>query len=94
MVYDDLNKEFEKYIENLAREFVAKAGVEISKAKDSKDLLELPPKKENWDAIENAEEDVEEHFKKAMALLSKVVVLTRGLEVYRYGLISHAYTSR
>ena len=87
MVYDDFEKEFGDYIEHLARQVIEKLEVELMKAKECKDLLELPQRKENWEAMETAEVEVEEHIKRAMSHLQEIVMLTRGLETFKNGMI-------
>lgn len=87
MVYDDLEKEFGDYIEHLARQTIEKLEAELMKAKECKDLLELPHRKENWEAMETADVEVEEHIKRAMAHLQEIIMLTKGLETFKNGMI-------
>lgn len=79
--------EFLEYLERIAREAIGKAEIELAKAKECKDLLELPQRKENWSAMENADEEIDEHMKRVMVHLKEVVMLTRGLEIFKDGLI-------
>ena len=67
-----------------------KAQIEIEKAKEYKDMLKLPPRKENWSAQENAEEKMDEHFTKAVSYFREVVILLKGIEIFRDGLIYRA----
>ncbi len=87
MVYDDLEKEFGDYIEHVARQTIDKIESELMKAKECKDLLDLPRRKENWEAMETADTEIEEHIKRAMSHIKEVVMLTRGLETFRNGMI-------
>lgn len=83
----DLEKEFIDYIEHLAREAMSKAELELSKMKETKDILDLPSRKENWDAQDNAEDDLGEHMTKVFSYLEEVAILTKGLEIFKYGLL-------
>lgn len=87
MVYDDFEKEFADYIEHLARQAIDKLEAELMKAKECKDLLDLPQRKENWEAMEVADVEVDEHIKRAMSHLQEIVMLTRGLETFKNGMI-------
>ncbi len=84
---EKLEKEFLDYIEHLAREAMIKAEFELMKMKECKDILELPPRKENWGAQENAEDNMGEHMTKIFSYLQEVAMLTKGLEVFKDGLI-------
>ena len=84
---EDLEKEFVDYIEHLAREAMIKAEFELTKLKECRDILELPPRKENWSAQENADDNMAEHMTKIFSYLQEVAILTKGLEVFKYGLI-------
>ncbi len=83
----DLEKEFVDYIEHLAREAMSKAEFELTKLKECQDLLELPARKENWGAQEKAEDSMEEHMTKVFSYLEEVAVLTKGLEIFKDGLL-------
>ncbi len=87
MVYDDFEIEFGDYIEHLARQSIDKLETELKKARECKDMLELPQRKENWEAMETADVEVEEHIKRAMAHLQEIIMLTKGLETFRNGMI-------
>ena len=87
MVYDDLDQEFIDYIEHLAQQAISNAEMELNKAKECKDLLELPRRKENWEAMETADTEINEHMKKAMSHLKELVTLTRGVETLKNGMI-------
>lgn len=84
---EKLEDEFVKYIKNLANQAMKKAELELMKMKETKDVLDLPPRKENWDIQENAENDIEERMVKVFSYLEEVAVLTKGLEVFKDGLI-------
>lgn len=84
---EDLEKEFVDYIEHLAREAMTKAEFELLKMKETKEVLDLPPRKENWSAQEKAEDTIGEHLEKVFSYLDEVAVLTKGLEVFKDGLI-------
>jgi len=90
MVYDDLDQEFIEYIKHLARQALSNAEMELNKARECKDMLELPQRKENWEAMETADIEVEAHMKKAMSHLKEVVTLTRGIETFKNGMIYNA----
>lgn len=92
-VMEDLEKEFVDYIEQLAREAMENAELELLKMKETKEVLDLPPRKENWSAQENAEENMEERMTKLYSYLQKVSILTKGLEVFRNGMIYNAMKS-
>lgn len=87
---EDLEKEFIDFIEKLARESMESAELELSKMKETKEILDLPPRKENWSAQENAEHGLEEHMTKVFSHLQEVAILTKGLEVFKNGLIYNA----
>lgn len=87
IIMEELEKEFLDYIEHLAKEAMSKAEFELTKLKECQDLLELPPRKENWGAQEKAEGGMEEHMVKVFSYLEEVAVLTKGLEVFKNGLI-------
>ena len=87
MEYEDLEQDFIDYIEHLAHQAISNAELELKKTKECKDMLELPRRKENWDMQENAEEDLDEHYKKVMLYLKEVAILSQGMEVYKNGLI-------
>lgn len=87
MEYSQLDIDFLSYLEHIAKVAIGKAEIELEKAKECKDLLELPQRKENWTAMENADEEIEEHMERAMSHLKEVVMLTRGLEVFKDGLV-------
>ena len=87
MVYDELDKEFIDYIEHLAKRAISNAEMELHKIRECKELLELPQRKENWEAMETADTEAGEHMKKAMSHLREVVILTRGLETFKNGMI-------
>jgi len=84
---EELEDEFVKYIKNLANQAMKKAELELMKMKETKEVLDLPPRKENWDIQENAENDIEERMEKVFSYLEEVAVLTKGLEVFKDGLI-------
>ncbi len=84
---EDLEKEFVDYIEHLARECMENAELELLKMKETKEVLDLPPRKENWGAQEKAEDSMGEHLTKLYSYLQKVSILTKGLEVFKDGLI-------
>ncbi len=84
---EDLEQAFIEYIEHLANQAVNNTEIELKKAREKKDLLELPARKENWDIQEKADIDIDEHFKRAMSYLKEIVILTKGLETYKNGLI-------
>ena len=90
---EDLEQEFIDYIEHLAREAMECAELELSKMKETKEILDLPPRKENWSAQENAESSLGEHMTKVFSHLQEVAILTKGLEVFRNGLIYNAMKS-
>ncbi len=87
---EDLEEEFVDFIEKLARECMEIAELELSKMKETKDILDLPPRRENWSAQENAENNMGKHLNKVFSSLQEVAVLTKGLEVFRNGLIYNA----
>ena len=87
---EDLEKEFIDFIEQLARECMENAELELLKMKETKELLDLPPRKENWGAQENAENSMGEHMTKLLSYLQEVSILTKGLEVFKNGLIYNA----
>jgi len=84
---EDLEKEFVDYIEHLARESMIKAEFELTKLKECKAMLDLPKRKENWGAQEKAEDSMGEHLARVFSYLEEVAVLTKGLEVFKDGLI-------
>ena len=84
---EELEDEFVKYIKNLANQAMKKAELELMKMKETKEVLDLPSRKENWDIQENAENDIEERMGKVFSYLEEVAVLTKGLEVFKDGLI-------
>jgi len=84
---DDLETAFIDYMEKLAREAMENAELELLKMKETKEVLDLPPRKENWDAQENAEGNMGEHMTKLLSCLQEVSILTKGLEVFKDGLI-------
>lgn len=84
---EGLEDEFVKYIKNLANQAMKKAELELMKMKETQEVLELPPRKENWDIQENAENDIGERMEKLFSYLEEVAVLTKGLEVFKDGLI-------
>jgi len=84
---EDLEREFVDYIEHLARQAMKKAELELMKMKECKDILELPPRKENWGAQENAEDNMGEYMNKIFSYLQEVAMLTKGLEVFKDGLL-------
>lgn len=90
VIHEELEDEFISYIRNLANQAMKKAELELMKMKETKEVLELPPRKENWDIQENAEGDIEEHMVKVFLYLKEVAVLTKGLETFRNGLIYNA----
>lgn len=90
---EDLEKEFIDFIEQLARECMENAELELLKMKETKEVLDLPPRKENWGAQENAENSMGEHMNKLLSYLQEVSILTKGLEVFRNGLIYNAMKS-
>ncbi len=90
MVYEDLDQEFIDYIEHLAHQAIANVEMELNKVRECKDLLELPRRKENWEAMETADTEVDEHMKKVMSHLREIVTLTRGLETFKNGMIYNA----
>ena len=87
---EDLEKDFVHYIEHLAREAMKKAEMELMKLKECQEMLELPPRRENWSAQENAEDNMEEYMVKVFSYLQEVAILTKGLEVFKDGLIYEA----
>jgi hypothetical protein len=87
MESEDLEDEFIDYIEHLAEQAVSNTEMELKKARECKDVLELPARKENWDIQENAEQDLDEHLKKVMLYLREVAILSQGLETFKNGLI-------
>jgi len=93
MVYKELEDEFIDCIQDLANQAMKKAELELMKMKEIKEVLELPPRKENWSAQENAENDIEEHMVKVFTHLKEVSVLTRGLEIFKNGLIYNSMKS-
>ncbi len=90
MENENLEEEFIDYIEHLTHKAISNAEIELKKTKEFKDMLELPSRKENWDVQDNAEVELDEHFKKVMLYLREVVILSQGLEVFRNGLIYNA----
>ncbi len=90
---EDLEQDFIDYIEQLARQAMESAELELSKMKETKEILDLPPRKENWSAQENAENSLGEHMTKVFYYLQEVAVLTKGLEVFKNGLIYNAMKS-
>jgi len=90
---EDLETEFIDYIEQLAKEAMENAELELLKMKETKEVLDLPPRKENWSAQENAEYSMGEHMNKLFTHLQEVAVLTKGLEIFRNGLIYNAMKS-
>ena len=90
---EDLEQEFINFIEQLARESMESAELELSKMKETKEILDLPPRKENWSAQENAENSMGEHMTKVFSYLQEVAILTKGLEVFKNGLIYNAMKS-
>jgi len=90
---EELEDEFVNYIKNLANQAMKKAELELMKMKETRDVLDLPPRKENWDAQENAEGDIEERMGKVFYHLKEVAVLTKGLEIFKNGLIYNSMKS-
>ncbi len=90
---EDLEKEFIDFIEQLARQSMENAELELSKMKETKDILDLPKRKENWSAQENAENSLGEHMTKVFYHLQEVAILTKGLEVFKNGLVYNAMKS-
>ena len=78
------------YIQHLNHQAISNAEMELNKAKECRNILELPARKENWDIQENAQDDMTDHFKKAMIHLREVVILSTGLEVFKNGLVYNA----
>lgn len=87
MENEDFEQEFIDYIEHLVNQAISNTEMELKKARECKDMLELPARKENWDMQENAESDLDEHFKKVMLYLREIMILSRGLETFKDGLI-------
>ena len=87
VIHEELEDEFIHHIQDLANQAMKKAELELMKMKETKEVLELPPRKENWDIQENAENDIEEHMIKVFSYLKEVAVLTKGLEIFKNGLI-------
>jgi len=90
VIHEELEDEFISYIRNLANQAMKKAELELMKMKETKEVLELPPRKENWDIQENAEGNIGEHMDKIFSHLKEVAVLTKGLEIFKNGLIYNA----
>ena len=87
---EDAEREFVDYIEHLAKEAMRRAELELIKIKECGDVLDLPPRKENWSAQESAEDDMLEHMNKVFSYLKEVGILTRGLQVFKDGLLYEA----
>ncbi len=90
MVYEDLEDKFITYIKNLAHEAMDKAELELMKMKETKEVLDLPSRKENWNVQEGAEEGIETHMSKIFSYLKEVAILTKGLETFKNGMIYNA----
>ena len=90
VIHEELEDEFIHYIQDLANQSMKKAELELMKMKETKEVLKLPPRRENWDIQENAENDIEEHMIKVFSYLKEVAVLTKGLEIFKNGLIYNA----
>lgn len=84
---DDLEMAFIDVIERLAKQCVSNAESELKKTREFKDMMELPSRKENWDIQENAELELDEHFKKAMSYIKELIILTEGLKTFKNGMI-------
>lgn len=89
----DLEKDFVDYMEKLAREAMENAELELLKMKETKEVLDLPPRKENWNAQEKAEDNMGEHMDKLLSYLQEISILTKGLEVFKNGLVYNAMKS-
>lgn len=83
----DINIKFTNMIEKIVKDMFQRAEAELKKAVYYKEMLELPPKKENWSIQENADDKMMEHTKNALALMAEVDVLMDGLRVFQDGLI-------
>jgi len=90
---ENAEREFVDYIEHLAKEAMRGAELELMKVKECGDILDLPPRKENWSAQESAEDDMLEHMKRVFSYLKEAGILTRGLEVFKDGLLYDALKS-
>src|SRR3972149_4206282 len=80
------NAQFVNVIEKIVKETMQRAEAELSKAKDYKEILDLPSKKENWEAQDGAEKKMMEHLKKVLVLMGEMSILTEGLNVFKDGL--------
>ncbi len=87
---EEAEREFVDYIEHLAKEAMRRAELELIKIKECGDVLDLPSRKENWDAQESADGDILEHMNKVISYLKEAGILTRGLEVFKDGLLYDA----
>jgi len=90
VIHEELEDEFINYIKDLAGQAMKKAELELMKMKETKEVLELPSRRENWDIQENAEGDIEERMFKIFSHLKEVAILSKGLEIFRNGLIYNA----
>jgi len=80
------NAKFVNVIEKIVKETMQRAEAELSKAKDYKEILDLPSKKENWEAQDGAEKKMMEHLKKVLVLMGEMSILTEGVNVFKDGL--------
>lgn len=83
----DIHFKFTNIMEKIIREKFQQAESELEKAKYYKEMLELPPKKENWNIQDNAEEKMMVHIKKTLEIMSEVDTLMEGLHIFQDGLI-------
>ncbi len=87
MVYENLEDEFIECIKKLAHKAMDNAELELMKMKETKEVLELPSRKENWDIQENRKEGIEKGMSKIFSYLKEVAILTKGLETFKSGMI-------
>jgi hypothetical protein len=79
-------KKFADLLESIAEEKLELSKKFLESAREYKDILDLPSKKENWDIREDAEEKLDIYLQKTVQVLYDVAVITEGLAVFQEGL--------
>lgn len=85
-MHTDHATKFADLLANIAEEKLALSKKFLESAREYKDILDLPSKRENWDIRENAEEKLDSYLQKTIKALYDVAVITEGLAVFKDGL--------
>lgn len=83
----DMDLKFVKLMESIVRERTQHAEMELAKAKHHNEIMGLPPKKENWEAQDNAETKMMEHLTNVLTIMQENEVILHGIGVFQDGLI-------